>query len=141
MIEFTLRPDRAAMSQNNMFGDGQMNSELTVQQANEVTIEMREQLLARNGGPVSLSEIKPRSARILVVPESKAVSQFGFLTNRSSDARAWVQIQLPGYSNSRDRAVLRFNFGPTPHGAAATYFLVKQNGMWKVRWRAFAFYV
>ena len=52
----------------------------------------------------------------------------------------WVEVFLPGYSEDGKRAVLRFSYGPNPHGAAGTYLLAKTNKTWNVVWRVFAHY-
>lgn len=46
----------------------------------------------------------------------------------------------PGYSAHGGRAVMRFGFGPTPHGATGTVLLRKRDGVWRVEWRSFSFY-
>jgi hypothetical protein len=48
---------------------------------------------------------------------------------RPSFARLW----LPGFSNDGKQAVVIFHFGPTPHGAVATYLLEMGNGRWIVK--------
>jgi hypothetical protein len=44
----------------------------------------------------------------------------------------YVRLWLPGYSNDRKTAVIRFSYGPSAHGAAATYVLKNRNGEWIV---------
>jgi hypothetical protein len=51
-------------------------------------------------------------------------------------AIAW----LPAYSEDAKTALVRVYFGPTPHGATATYLLVRQNGEWTIKWRRTAYY-
>jgi len=121
--------------------DSQMNSELNDKQANDVSLEIREHLLQRNGEPVSLADFKPTGPHILLQGEDAVRSSFGLLGEKAPRARAWVQIFLPGYTKSHDRAALRFWLSPSPHGAAGTYFLVKQGGVWQVGWRHFAFFL
>lgn len=57
------------------------------------------------------------------------------------EAIAAVCLWLPGYSKDKSQAVVRFRFGPTEHGATATYLLVKDGDSWKVKVRAFAYYL
>jgi ankyrin repeat protein len=120
--------------------DDQINSELDDKRANDVTLKIRESLTQRNGVPVSLAAFKPASKHILLRGEELARSSFDF-RKKAPKARAWVQVYLPGYSMQHDRAVLRFQLGPSPHGAAGTCFLAKQDGAWRVKWRSFAFFV
>jgi ankyrin repeat protein len=120
--------------------DSQMNSELGVKQANDVSLAIRKHLARRNGDPLSLAEFRPTSPHILLRSQPQIRAMFdGFIAGGSA-ARGWVQVYLPGYSKARDRAVLRFWFGPAAHGAAGTYFLRKQKGVWQPVWRSFSFF-
>ena len=57
------------------------------------------------------------------------------------DAKAYVSAALPGYAADRRRAVVRLAFGPSAHGAMATYLLTKDAaGSWTVTWRKFTYY-
>jgi hypothetical protein len=44
----------------------------------------------------------------------------------------YVQLWLPGYSLSGTIALVEFRFGPTSHGAQASYLLKKQGDAWVV---------
>jgi hypothetical protein len=123
-----------------MFMDSQLNSELEVQKANDISLEMRESLSVRNPEPLSLKSVQFTSPHILIRDVKSTRGGLG-LDRLPPTARTWLQVYLPGYSNSRDKAVLRFWFGPSSHGAAGTYFLTKVNGIWKVKWRNFAYFV
>jgi hypothetical protein len=57
------------------------------------------------------------------------------------DVRAMAVLWLPAYSSDGRTAVVRFSFGPTAHGATATYLLARGVGGWRVTRWAFAFYV
>lgn len=122
--------------------DNQINGELDLDQANDVSLEISEHLAQRNPAPFSLADLRPVSKRILLRDESDVRRRFdrGF-TEPPRWPGPWVQIYLPGYSKRRDRAVLRFWFGPSSHGAAGTYLLKKKDGRWKVRWRDFSFFL
>jgi uncharacterized protein len=122
----------------NPFTESQMNVELDERQANDIDLKMRQSLLSRNSKEVSLADLRFSDDRIQLGKES-----FG-LRKRIADQeklRGWVAVCLPGYSADGSRAVLRFWFGPTPHGAAGTYLLSKIGGKWSVIWRDFAHYV
>ena len=66
-----------------------------------------------------------------------ATGRFG---EKEIAARAYVRLALPGYTPQRTTAVVRFSFGPTPHGASGTYFLTKRQGKWEIAWRHFSYY-
>jgi hypothetical protein len=96
-----------------------------------------ENLLSRNTDRVSLKEMK--LGRDVVIDDlSQFESFFGFFedaikkkyvgTERSSFAHLW----LPGYSSDGTTAFVRFNFGPSSHGATAAYLLKKQGDKWIV---------
>ena len=53
---------------------------------------------------------------------------------RDSNARAFLNIWLPGYAEDGRSALLAFEFGPTCHGAVAILALVKNGGKWRVKW-------
>jgi hypothetical protein len=56
------------------------------------------------------------------------------------DAKNYVWLLAPGYSSDGKTAIVRLSFGPTAHGATATYLLVKEKGKWKVRQRRISYY-
>lgn len=123
-----------------VFTDSQMNHELEATQAIDVTLEMRHHLINRNFRPVSLADLELPNTNVWMkspadVPRGRFASR-----NDLAAARAWVQVYLPGLDAARNKAVVRFRFGPSSHGAAGTYLLEKMNGAWTVSWRDFALY-
>lgn len=119
----------------------QINAELNDRQANDITLEMRRSLFSRRSDFLTWKAFSWQSSHILVWDKEKFKETYGQFRKEPETIKAWVQPFLPGYSKQRDQAVLRFWFGPTPHGASGTYFLVKRAGKWRVQWRDFAFYV
>jgi len=64
------------------------------------------------------------------------------LEKKHPNAKAWVNFWLPGYSKDGTRAVVRFWFGETPHGAIGTYLLIKtKTGHWRVAGSTFSYYL
>lgn len=121
--------------------DDQINSELDISRALQFTLEMRRHMFNRNFKSVSLAGLEFADPDILLRKRSVIpTSQYGSLGDLAL-VRGWVQVYLPGLNETRDKAVVRFRFGPTSHGAAGTCFLEKLDGAWKVIWRDFAFYV
>ena len=118
------------------YTEGQINSELDERKAVDIDLAMRIDLMRRNASEISLTDCKFSDPKIVLVDPKKFDRRF-----TSRDRRNWIMIMLPGYSADGNRAVLRFAFGPTSHGAAGTYYLVKRNGKWTVGWRKFAHYV
>jgi len=51
-----------------------------------------------------------------------------------------VKLWLPAYSPDGSQALVRFSFGPTAHGATATYLLAKEKGNWIVKHHKLAYY-
>ncbi len=123
----------------NDYTESQMNSELDERKANDISREMRRDLLRRNAQRVSLASLKFKDRRILLKSSTEIPDRYGSDLD-DLNARGWISILLPGYSTDSSRAVLRFHFGPTPHGAGGTYLMVRKGGKWVVRWRAFAHY-
>ncbi|MCC7230968.1 MAG: ankyrin repeat domain-containing protein [Fimbriimonadaceae bacterium] len=124
----------------NEFTENQMNAELDERKANDIDLTMRKDLIRRNTGPTSLAKSDITNPRIKLKPKKSVARGFGAFDFEKSDARGYASVYLPGYSSDGSRAVLRFWFGPTPHGAAGTYLLEKKNGRWRVVWRDFAHY-
>ena len=56
------------------------------------------------------------------------------------EAKAYAYLYRPGYTRDGRTAVVRFLFGPTAHGASATYLLTRGDGGWVVQKWAFAYY-
>ena len=54
------------------------------------------------------------------------------MEKRHPGVRHYVYLWKPAYYQSGQRAVVRFSFGPTAHGACTTYLLAKEGGRWKV---------
>jgi hypothetical protein len=105
-----------------------------------IPAEIRVDLRQRNGKkPVSLSKFKPTGKNILLKDISKFQSQLQIM-DAFPDAKRYVEAWLPGYSEDGKAAIVRFWFGPSFHGATATYLLVKIDGKWKVKWRKTAHY-
>jgi hypothetical protein len=91
----------------------------------------------RLGADRSCAGFKPTSPHILLRSEAGAWAAFDWQREEPNTASGWVQVGLPGYSKSHDHAMLRFRFGPSGHGATGDFFLVKQDGVWRVKWRDF----
>lgn len=121
-------------------GDGQMNTELTFERANEITLPMRRSLLQRNRAEISLGSFHPKDDRIVVGKPDMIEDGKPYGTGKKP-WRLYVSAYLPGYDAAHRLAVFRFRFGPSPHGAAGTMLLVKEDGGWRVKWRDFAYYV
>ena len=105
--------------------------------------ELGDELQRRNKVGVSLKDFTPDSPAVLVsdladLPDGIAFSK-AFET-RFPNAKAYVETWLPAYSKDGTTALVRFWFGPTPHGAAGTYMLLKEDGQWKVQWRSLAYF-
>lgn len=68
-------------------------------------------------------------------------SRRGPLKSLVGQAKGCFELYAPGYSADGQSAVVRGWTGPSPHGATATYFLVRRGEKWQVQWREFAYYV
>jgi ankyrin repeat protein len=137
------RPDIALVdvtdSGTGMISDDQLNGELDDSQASDITREIRVQLQQRNGASTPLTGLGPHDPHIVLVDE-KSTGWMARFQETHPHVRAWVQIYLPAYSPQHDAVVLRFEAGPSAHGMSGTYFLVRSDGRWRVKWRHFASY-
>lgn len=118
----------------------QLDVDLENEQALAVTLAMRESLFARNGTAISLTGWKPRSSALQLRDQKAVTAATGRYGEKRIAARAYLRLALPGYNPQRTAAVVRFSFGPTPHGASGTYFLTQNQGKWQVTWRHFTYY-
>ncbi|AIE83394.1 Ankyrin [Fimbriimonas ginsengisoli Gsoil 348] len=117
------------------FADSQINSELDLEHANEISLEMRRSLVNRNASSAPMSGYRPADPRVdLNHVNSQGRFQRPY-PGRAEGWRAWVHITLPGYSHSHDSAVVLVTF-PNFHMNTGTYLLTKRDGRWSVKWRA-----
>jgi len=105
--------------------------------------DLGDELRRRNKVGVPLEGFAPDDPGILVsdlseLPDGTAFAE-AFVT-RFPKAKAYVEAWLPAYSKDGTTALVRFWFGPTPHGAAGTYLLIKESDQWKVQWRSLAYF-
>ena len=125
----------------NEYTESQMNGELDEKRANDIDLGMRRNWRARNLKPATLEKSMFPDPRV-VVRKVETRSLFGRSEIPKEEAhRGWIQPMLPAYSADGNRAMVRLWFGPSAHGAAATYFLKRDGEAWVVVWREFAFYV
>ncbi len=125
-------------------GDNQLNGESRGNKDKLVPPDIIADLQRRNPGEsLSLANLKPRNANIVVEDLSdKKESELEYEFNEKyPDARGYVKAWLPGFSKDGNTAVVRVRFGPSAHGATATYMLIKQDGRWRVKWRRTAYKV
>lgn len=47
-------------------------------------------------------------------------------------AVGYVRLRMPGFATDGNTALVRFVFGPTAHGATATYMLVRTEHGWRI---------
>lgn len=122
-----------------LLSDGQLNGESHDKEPYLIPADLRADLRRRNPKePVILSGFKPSSPKILL-RDLSGLRRDEF-EEKYPDARGYAEAWLPGFSKDGRTAVLRAYFGPTPHGATATYLLEKRDGRWTVVWRKVAYY-
>ena len=140
--------DASTPGKSGMLSDDQMGVDLE-RKGHSVPTDVSVHLRGRNHGSVPLSDYKPGQQEIAVadldlLPGQNDLQGFEFWygqDEKSPERKAWVHTWLPGYSNDGRTAIVRFWFGPTPHGAIGTYLLTRRDGKWKVKWRSFSYYV
>ena len=119
--------------------DGQLRSD-TRGEDWEVPADLREDLRWRNAQAIPLSDWKFSDGIVTADLSDERSARGADRLSGHPDAKAHVEVWLPGYSQDGRTVVVRFLFGPTPHGATATYLLVKSEGGWTVQKWAFAYY-
>ncbi len=121
--------------------EDQLNAEFH-EETWKLPVELLSRLRQRNSQSTSVAE--------LVHGENLVVDDFSNLPNgmqfldafekKYPKAIRYVMLNLPAYSQDGTQALVRFSFGPTAHGATATYLLVKENGNWIVKHHKMAYY-
>jgi hypothetical protein len=86
----------------------------------------------------SLTEYHPSNPGIVVQDLTEEEHFLGI--KQSNPNRGWVEVQLPGYSRDGQTALLRFTFGPTPHGSDGFYLLRKVKGRWEIIAKRLSYY-
>ena len=110
---------------------------------------MIDSLVERNKESVLIIDFKPTSSNIVVagdelIPENdypvgdkaKVDAYYNYWKTRK-----WINVFLPGYSEDRKTAIVRFLFGPEPHGAAGTYILKYVGQEWIITGRVIRYYM
>jgi hypothetical protein len=120
--------------------DGQIRSD-TSSENWRVSVDLRDGLRQRNASKRFLNlltfgkgVVAAELDKVLSSPPEFAAPE------KYPEARAYARVWLPAYSKDGKTAVVRFAFGPTSHGATATYLLIKGKDGWSVSKWAFAFY-
>ena len=112
-----------------------LNSDLHTRCENQIENEIQQNLIDRNnrsGMKVKHTEftkfIKMDDIYILVTGAAEFERKF-------PTCKAYVEVCRPGYSKDAKAAVLNFSFGPTDHGAIATYMLTIHENSWIVKYK------
>jgi len=128
------------MGSSGFLSDDQLRGESHDKKPYLIPADIRADLRRRNPKePVSLRGFKPSRTKILL-RDLSGLKRFGEFERKHPDARGYVEAWLPGYSKDGQTAVLRAWFGPTSHGATATYMLANKKGRWAIVWRKVAYY-
>jgi len=125
----------------NGYWDENMECNISDDQANEITLAMRENLLSRNRQPARFDHAGFRGNSIVGMTDANVRKTFDPFGNASSPYRGWIACFLPGYSRKRDAAVVSFDFGPTSHRSFGVCLLVRARGTWRVKWISWVHYV
>jgi len=94
-------------------------------------------VLARH--ETDLGSLTNQSAIFKMVKDNHYLSDRGF-ADKYPEAKAWVDIWLPGFNNANDEALFGFMFGPRHHPSAALYKLKRNVSGWTVTWFKFAYF-
>ena len=122
------------------YWDEQIEPNLSDDQANEITLAMRENMLSRNRQPALFDHNEFRENGVVAMTDANVHKTFDLSGSSSNSYRGWIACYLPGYSRKRDAAVVPFSFGPTSHGSSGVCFLVRANGTWRVKWVSYVSY-
>ena len=123
--------------------EDQLNGEF-YQETWTLPVEMRSQLRDRNSQSVSVTQLVHGENLVVddlsKLPKDDIYAYSDAFDKKYPDAIRYISLWLPAYSQDGTQALVRFSFGPTAHGATATYLLVKENGNWIVKHHMMAYY-
>lgn len=74
-------------------------------------------------------------------PDKQARHFLSDFSKHHPDVRAYITLWPPGFTKDGKRALVRFLFGPTPHGASAVYLLELRDGLRHVVHHDISYYV
>jgi hypothetical protein len=94
-------------------------------------------LLARQ--ETDVSSLATNSTIFKMVKDSFLLSDRVF-ADKYPEAKAYVNIWLPGFNEKKDEALFGFMFGPRHQPAAAVYKLRRTEAKWRVTWFSFYYY-
>ncbi len=94
-------------------------------------------LLARQ--ETDVSALATNNVTFKMIKDNPFLSDRAF-ADKYSEAKAYVDIWLPGFNNKKDEALFGFLFGPRHQPAAAVYKLRRTEAKWRVTWFSFCYY-
>jgi hypothetical protein len=94
-------------------------------------------LLSRH--ETDVSALATNSAIFKMVKDSPFLSDRLF-ADTYPDAKAYVNIWLPGFNAKNDEALFGFHFGPRHHPSLAVYKLRRAEAKWRVTWFSLCYY-
>ena len=94
-------------------------------------------LLARH--ETDLGSLTNQSAIFKMVKDSHSLSYRAF-ADKYPEAKAWVDIWLPGFNDANDEALFGFMFYPRHSASAALYKLKRNASGWTVTWFKFSYF-
>ena len=124
--------------------EDQLNGEF-YQESWTLSAEMRSRLRDRNSQATSVTDLV-HGENIVVddlskLPKSDDIYAYSDAFDKKyPEAIRYISLWLPAYAQDGTQVLVRFSFGPTAHGATATYLLVKENGNWIVKHHKLAYY-
>ncbi len=116
--------------------DGQMSGDVGEEKARQIALDVRRDLYRRNKGLTQLTDLHPGPGITMATTKELASAK-----TRIEFDKPYASVMLPGYSDDRRRALVRFAFGPTPHGAMGTVLLERQGDAWRALWCVMRYYV
>ncbi len=102
-------------------------------------IESLERASKETGGFPGVDVFGP-NARVMEIESFHDIHYYGD-GSKPVAAKCLVKFWRPGYSADGKRALLRFYYGPSPHGAAGTYILHHTNSGWKIVASTISYYL
>ncbi len=130
--------DATTLPAGHMTSDVQVRAEIKDRDWSSLApllVDLRE----RNSYRLALPWLPPASLGVVVTDLSLLQSEY-YRTEKFRGSRCHLRLWLPGHSADGNLSLVRFSWGPTAHGASATYLLNRTKRGWRILWSRISIY-
>lgn len=133
-----VRVDATTLQAGSMTTDAQVRGEIGEERWNSVA-PLLATLRKRSAAALPLAWW-PSASFDVTVTDLSAIEPESKFMEKYAQTRCHLRFWLPAFSEDRRLALVRFSWGPSAHGATATYLVERSDDGWRVLWRRIAIY-